>query len=234
MVLEACKIGSHWLYIDSKKLKAHNVEQYKDQDYKELGISNDTNIEAVILDNWLPSDNGSMKKLKAVCDIFSNIPVLLMRTVEDSKFLKGKQEEIKIDRDFKTLTLLPMTRSQVRYVVTEYNHIAKIADDDVLLEKVVNDITTLNIHRTPQNCFTLLKVDEKKFDNNPVNRCQMLEDVLYVLFEFTDLPKYNSKPDVKDCQFIMGCFCEMLIRDNRSSFTNEEFILKANEFCYKQ
>lgn len=231
MVLEACKKGAYWLYIDSKKLKAHNVDSYKNQDYEDLGINIETPIEAVILDEWSPSDNGAFKKLKAVCDTFPNIPVLLMRTIEDSKFLKGKQEEVKIDREFKTLTLLPMTRNQVRYVVTEYNHIAKIADDDVLLDKVVNDITTLNIHRTPQNCFTLLKVDEKKFDNNPVNRCQMLEDVLYVLFEFTDLPRYNSKPDVKDCQFIMGCFCEMLIRENRSSFTNDEFFTKAKDFC---
>lgn len=232
LVLEAWKRGCHWLYVDSRKLKAHNVEQYKNNDYAELGLNQDTPIDAVIVDEWNPLDNGAVKKLKAICDAFPHTPVLLMRTIEGTKFLKGAQaEEVKIDRKFDFLTLLPMTRNQMRYVVKKYNQVAKIADDDVLLEKVVSDITTLNIHRTPQNCFTLLKVDEKKFDNNPVNRCQMLEDVLYVLFEFTDLPRYNTKPDVKDCQFVMGCFCETLLRENRTSFTYDEFIKKTREYC---
>ena len=231
MVLEAWKKGKYWLYIDSTRLKAHNVEQYRSKDCAELGLDINTHIEAIIIDEWSPSENGAIKKLKAVCETFPKTPILLMRTVEGTKFLKGKQDELTIDREFRPLTLLPMTRNQVRYVVTEYNRYAKIADDETLLEKVVSDITTLNIHRTPQNCFTLLKVDEKKFDNNPVNRCQMLEDVLYVLFEFTELPKYNTTPDVKDCQFIMGCFCEMLIRENRTTFSYDEFCKKSNEFC---
>lgn len=231
LVLEAWKNGSHWLYINANKLKAHNVAQYLNNDFAELGLSSNTTIDAVILDEWSPCDNGAIKKLKAVCDTFQSTPVLLMRTIDDTKFLKGNQEDVKLDREFCLYTLLPMTRNQVRYVVTEYNHVAKITDDDALLEKVVSDITTLNIHRTPQNCFTLLKVDEKKFDNNPVNQCQMLEDVLYVLFEFTDLPRFSTKPDVKDCQFVMGCFCEMLIRENRSTFTYDEFITKTRNYC---
>jgi len=233
LVLEAWKKGSHWLYIDSKKLKAHNVEQYINNDYAELGLGTDVSINAVILDEWSPSENGATKKLKAVCDAFPNTPVLLMRTVEGSMFLKNKQEDVRIDRNFSTYFLLPMTRNKLRCLVTEYNQVVKIADDDVLLEKVISDITTLNIHRTPQNCFTLLKVDEKKFNDNPVNRCQMLEDVLYVLFEFADVPRYDLKPDVKDCQFILGCFCEMLIRENRTTFTREEFYKKSNDFCDK-
>lgn len=228
LVLEAWKSGQYWLYIDSKKLKAHNVDQYINNDYAELEVDKRIlPINCVVLDEWNPSENGSMKKLKSVCEKFPTLPIIVMRTIEGVKFLKEKQEEIKIDRDFQTCFLLPMTRNQVRHIVSKYNQIVKIADDDVLVEKVVSDLTTLNIHRTPQNCLTLLKVDEKKFDNNPVNRCQMLEDVLYVLFEFSDVPRYDSIPDVKDCQFILGCFCEMLIRENRSTFTQEEFLRKS-------
>lgn len=195
-----------------------------------MGIDIHKPIECIILDEWRPSENGALKKLKAVCEAYPDTPpIILMRTLEDSKFIKGKQEEIKINREFTTLFLLAMTRNQIRTVVTKYNQEAKIADTDVLLDKVVNDLTTLNIHRTPQNCLTLLKVDEKKFDNNPVNRSQMLEDVLYVLFEFTDLPRYDSTPDVKDCQFILGCFCETLIRENRYYFTMDEFLGKTRE-----
>lgn len=230
LVLEAWKSKRLWIYIDAKKLKAQNITSYINKEYSQLEIDIKKPIECIILDEWRPSENGALKKLKAVCDAYPDTPIILMRTLEDSKFIKGKQEEIKINRNFTTLFLLPMTRNQIRTVVTKYNQEAQIADTDVLLDKVVSDLTTLNIHRTPQNCLTLLKVDEKKFDNNPVNRSQMLEDVLYVLFEFTDLPRYDSTPDVKDCQFVLGCFCEALIRENRFYFTTDEFLKKTREY----
>ena len=230
MVAEAWKKNKLWIWVDAQKIKAHNISKYFNDEYIQLGIDHKTPIDCIVLDSWHPTENGSLKKIKALCDAYPNTPIIVMRTLEDSKFLKGKQEEIRIDRDFKTLFLLAMTRNQIRTVVTEYNQEAKIADNEVLVEKVVNDLTTLNIHRTPQNCLTLLKVDEKKFDDNPVNRSQMLEDVLYVLFEFTDLPRYNSKPDVKDCQFVLGCFCEMLIRENRFLFTKDEFFDKTKGY----
>ena len=231
MILEAWKTEHKvWIYIDSTKLKAHNVKAYVETECDLFGLEKNHTIDCVILDEWRPSDSGALKKLKAVCDFFPNIPIILMRTLEDAKFLKGKQEDIKINRHFDTLFLLAMTRNQIRTVVTTYNKEVQIADDDILTNKVVTDLETLNIHRTPQNCLTLLKVDEKKFDNNPVNRSQMLEDVLFVLFETTDLPRYDSRPDVKDCQFILGCFSEALIRDNRFIFTKDELLRRANEY----
>lgn len=229
MVFEAWKKHKLWIYIDAKKIKAHNVTTYVNNEFTQLGIDAQTDIECIILDEWHSSENGALKKLKAICDAYSEIPIILMRTLEESKFLRERQEDIKINREFKTLFLLPMTRNQIRTIVTEYNQEIQIADDEVLLDKVVNDLTTLNIHRTPHNCLTLLKVDEKKFDNNPVNRSQMLEDVLYVLFEFTDLPRYDSKPDVKDCQFILGCFCEILIKENRFYFSKDDFLKRTRE-----
>lgn len=205
MVFEAWKRHKVWIYIDARKIKVHNISAYINNEFAQLGIDIQTDIECIILDEWSSSENGALKKLKALCDAYPETPIILMRTLEDSKFLRERQEEIRINREFTPLYLLPMTRDQVRTIVKEYNQKLQIADDDILLNKIVNDLTTLNIHRTPHNCLTLLKVDEKKFDNNPVNRSQMLEDVLYVLFEFTDLPRYDSKPDVKDCQFVLGC-----------------------------
>ena len=229
LVLEAWRKNKIWIYIDAKIIKAHNVSTYVNNELTQLGIDPPINIDCIIIDEWRSTNNGAFKKLKTICDTYQDVPIMLMRTLEDSKFLKDRQEEIKINREFKDLFLLPMTRSQVRTIVKEYNQEVQIADDDVLLDKVVNDLTTLNIHRTPHNCLTLLKVDEKKFDNNPVNRSQMLEDVLYVLFEFTDLPRYDSKPDVKDCQFVLGCFCELLIKENRFYFNKEEFLKQTRQ-----
>lgn len=229
MVFEAWKRHKVWIYIDAKKIKVHNISAYINNEFAQLGIDIQTDIECIILDEWSSSENGALKKLKALCDAYPETPIILMRTLEDSKFLRERQEEIRINREFTPLYLLPMTRNQVRTIVKEYNQKLQIADDEILLDKIVNDLTTLNIHRTPHNCLTLLKVDEKKFDNNPVNRSQMLEDVLYVLFEFTDLPRYDSKPDVKDCQFVLGCFCEILIKENRFYFTKDDFLKRTRE-----
>lgn len=229
MVFEAWKRHKVWIYIDARKIKVHNISAYINNEFAQLGIDIQTDIECIILDEWSSSENGALKKLKALCDAYPETPIILMRTLEDSKFLRERQEEIRINREFTPLYLLPMTRNQVRTIVKEYNQKLQIADDDILLNKIVNDLTTLNIHRTPHNCLTLLKVDEKKFDNNPVNRSQMLEDVLYVLFEFTDLPRYDSKPDVKDCQFVLGCFCEILIKENRFYFTKDDFLKRTRE-----
>jgi hypothetical protein len=232
MVLEAWKKSKLWIYVDSKKLKAHNVKKYINNECELLNIETDTAIDCIVLDGWCQKDDGSLKKLKSLCEEYTNIPIILMRTIPESKFIQNKHEDVNvnIDRSFETYFLLAMTRNQIRNVVKEYNSNAQIADEDDLLEKIIKDLETLNIHRTPQNCLTLLKVDEKKFDENPVNRCQMLEDVLYVLFEFTDLPRYSSKPDIKDCQYLLGCFCESLIRENRVSFSKEEFIQKTSQF----
>lgn len=229
MIMEAWKENFFWLYIDAKKIKAHNVPQYIKNELIELGLKEDTIIKCVIVDGWNSMDNMALKKLKSICDQFDSIPIILMRTLDNSKFIKEKQDDVKIERNFQLLYLLAMTRNQIRTVVTEYNKTVSIADTDTLLEKIVSDLTTLNIHRTPQNCLTLLKADEKRFDVSPVNRSQMLEDVLYVLFEFTEVPRYNSQPDVKDCQFILGCFCEKLIRENRMIFTREDFLSITKE-----
>jgi ser/thr phosphatase family protein len=229
MILKAWEHNDLWFYINAKKIKSHQITQYVKSEMGQLGIEDESLIKCIVVDEWDALENLALKKLKSICENFKNIPIILMRTIDGAKFIKERQEEINIDRQFKTLFLLAMTRSQIRKAVTEYNKTALIADDDILVEKVVSDLTTLNIHRTPHNCFTLLKVDEKKFDANPVNRSQMLEDVLYVLFEFSEIPQYNQKPDVKDCQFVLGCFCEVLMRENRMTFTREEFISKSRE-----
>lgn len=108
---------------------------------------------------------------------------------------------------FNVLHLLALPRTQIRKVVCEYNKSKDIGEEDIVLSKVVTDLDTLNIHRTPLNCITLLKVSEKHFDESPVNRTNMLEMVLFVLFNLEGIPTYKTKPDLKDCEYVLGCFC---------------------------
>ena len=67
-----------------------------------------------------------------------------MQTIDDSKFLED-EEDIKIDREFNVLHLLALPRNQIRQVVCEYNKSKDIGEEDVVLNKVVNDLETLKI-----------------------------------------------------------------------------------------
>jgi len=81
------------------------------------------------------------------------------------------------------------------------------------------------------NCWTLLKVAENSFDKNPVNRTQMLDLVLFTIFNFTEIPTYTTIPDAKDCEHVLGFFCEKLLRNNDLSFTKITFKETISDFC---
>lgn len=156
-----------------------------------------------------------------------------MHTIEDAKFLK-EPNDIKIEREFKQLFLLALPRTQIRKVVAEYNKIKEIGSEDNVLTKVVSDLEVLNIHRTPMNCLTLLKVSEKYFDESPINRTDMIEKVLFVLFSMDGIPRYKTKPDLKDCEYILGRYCEMMIRNEKYSFSKESFSKELKVFCVEK
>ncbi|GHS98585.1 hypothetical protein FACS189421_07450 [Bacteroidia bacterium] len=230
LVLNAWKKNKLWIYIDAHTTKAHKI-QNSVKNESELLKQNVTDVQCIILDSWSVSKSDSFKKLRNLSDSHKDIPIIVMQTIDDAKFITEKQEEITINRQFVLLYLLALPRTQLRKVVAEYNKVKSIAEEDVLLTKVVSDLEVLNIHRTPQNCLTLLRVAEKHFDESPVNRTKMLEMVLFVLFDLGELPTYKIKPDVKDCEYVLGRFCEKLIRSDNYTFTRKYFVDELNLFC---
>jgi hypothetical protein len=142
--------------------------------------------------------------------------------------------DIKIERHFLQLFLLALPREQIRKAVSEYNRIKEIGAEDKVLTKVISDLEVLNIHRTAMNCFTLLKVAEKYFDDSPINRTAMIEKVLDILFNTDSLPRYKTKPDLKDCEYVLGRYCEKMIRNKKYSFERDEFIKELKSYCENQ
>lgn len=229
MVLQSWERGNFWLYLDSHKTKSHNIHNSVVRETESIGLKI-TDVKAIILDSWNSYELDSLKKLKNLSDSYKGIPIIVMRTIEDAKFLK-EPNEIKIEREFKQLFLLALPRTQIRKVVAEYNRVKEIGIEDNLLNKVISDLEVLNIHRTPMNCLTLLKVSEKYFDESPINRTDMIEKVLFVLFNMDGIPRYKTKPDLKDCEYVLGCYCEMMIRTDRYNFSRETFIKELKSFC---
>lgn len=222
---------SIWLYLDSRLIKPHkaSIQDCIDDELEILGLS-ESEIKCVILDSWNSQDKDAFKLLKNLSDKLGATPIVCMQTVDDGKFNAGN-EPVYPDRKFDVFYLWSLNRGQIHTLVSEYNNQKTIGDDDAVTKRLVNDLDVLNLHRTPMNCFTLLKASEVDFDENPVNRSEVLKRVLFLLFNVDYIPTYKSKPDLKDCEFVIGHFCEMLMRSGGYCFTRDRFLLELNKFC---
>ena len=229
LIKEAWELNEYWAYVDARSAHAKNISKLVKKDALSLGLE-ERKVDCVVLDSWKSTEAGSKKLLKALSSEFKDIPIIVMQTIDDSKFSEEDKDQ-RLNREFDVLHLLALPRNQVRKFVNIYNNEKNIGDDNVVLNKVLGDIDALNIHRTPSNCLTLLKVSEKQFDESPVNRTKMIEMVLFALFDLGEYPTYKSKPDVKDCEYVLGRFCERLILESDFSFSREGFIADLKLFC---
>ena len=221
-----------WLFIDSNNIKWHSVDKAVKKELEILGVEL-KNVECIILDSWTNFEKDSIKILKNLSDLYKDKHLIVMQTIDDSKFISEPANE-NISRNFEVMHLLALPRDHIRRVVSIYNNEKHIGDEDAILSKVVSDLEVLNIHRTPLNCLTLLKVSEKYFDESPVNRTKMLEMVLFLLFNMDGIPTYKSRPDLKDCEYVLGRFCEKMIRSGNYYFSREEFLKELKSFCVEK
>lgn len=237
LALSLCKMAwessSFWVYLDADKVRREKVSKSVVKEAQALNLG-ERKIDCIVLDSWNIQAFGAKKLLRNLCNEYRDIPIVVMQTITDIEFSdedEDEDEKVKISRSFSDLHLLALPRSQIRKVVAEYNDEKNIGEEDSILGKVISDLTVLNVHRTPQNCLMLLKVAEKHFDESPVNRTKMIEMVLFVLFDMNELPNYASQPDVKDCEYVLGCFCESLLRNDKYGFTRDEFLKGLDNFC---
>jgi len=231
LIREAWRKQKLWIYLDSKDLKPY-VSIIKETVENELDYLKlkDHPVSCIILDSWATLDKNSHKLLKEVCSYFNDIPVIVMQTIDDSRILVHSDKNI-LDRKFEILYLWALPRGHVRKVVSEYNRTQYIGDEDSVITKVVSDLEVMNLHRTPLNCLTLLKVSEIDFDESPVNRTELIKRVLFLLFSANDIPTYKVRPDMKDCEYVLGFFCETMLRNRKFHFTMEEFVGALRSFC---
>lgn len=232
LVLEAWKRGKTWVKINANTAKRDDIKRTVQKETNALGVG-ERNIDCIIIDSWKNTDTGSKKLLRNLCHEYKDTPVIVMQTTEDLPFQQEEPSE-NINRDFDALYLLALPRSQVRKVVCGYNDARNVGEENALLEKILRELDALNIHRTPLNCITLLKVSETNLDESPVNRTKMIEMVLFALFNLDELPTYKTRPDLKDCEYALGRFCESLIRSKTQTFTRDNFLKDIESFCVEK
>lgn len=222
---------SFWLYLDSNELKPHKntIEKLVQKKIKSYGLSME-DIECVVLDQFSVNINEAEKVLDIVSDLYKELPIILMTTFVENPLLNEKIEFPR-NRNFDKLHLWALPRHGVRIVVNKYNDSCYIGIENTVVEKVIADLEVLNIPRTPLNCLTILKISEFEFDDSPVNRTEMIRRVLFLLFNVDQIPRYKARPDLKDTEYILGYFCEKMLRENNYSFTREGFLKRLKAFC---
>lgn len=235
MKLEAWKVGKTFLYIDAKKTKKHKIVKDVHNETQNYFLEESKNIDCILLDSVCLEENGIMQMIKNVCDGFEDIPIVIFNTIDNNFFLKSDEDDkVEIKRQFKSLYLLPLPQNDIRKIVVNYSRVKSLEDDDdVILGKVTKDLEVLNLHRTPKNCISILRASSKiGVEYSPINRTKLLDTILNTIFEEYDISTYHDKkPDVKDCSFVLGYLCELLLLKSDFEFTEDYFKTELKEFC---
>lgn len=235
-----------WIFLDAKSITPYNFGNEIERQLDSFKLSKDR-IKAIILDSWSELDKDSTKLLKKISNAYPQVRLIILQSVDESLLTElGQREKASensdddateygdLNREFTILSLLPLSRNDIRNTISQYNDYVHISDENIILQKLVSDLEVLNIHRTPLNCLTLLKVAEKYFDESPVNRSELIRLVLFLLFNSDGVPTYKVRPDMKDCEYVLGKFCESMLRKNNSMFSRESFLKNTRDYCQEQ
>ena len=208
------------------------ILKHIDNRCKEINIV-PSSLAGIILDNW-HGDKKARQVLREIRTKFPEIPIVILQSDDDCAGI-AKTFEAEDAEEFETFHLWALTRARIRELVIAHAQDLNSLDDDIVTKKIIEDIDAINIHRTPINCLLILKLTEQAFDDSPVNRTEMIGRVLYLLFyQYDKIPRYATRPDLKDCEYVLGYVCEWLVRSEKDSFTKNEFYDKVNEYCKTQ
>ena len=226
--------GSVVVMLDALTVPAHRrgVLESVEGRCRELGVET-TSIAAFVLDNY-SGDKSSRRILRELQEAFSQVPPILLQSIDDCARI-ADAIEIGDVAEFDTLYLWALTKAKLRGLVTAYVREMDDLDEDLVTARVARDIDALNIHRSPLNCLLILRLAEQEFEESPVNRTEMIGRVLTLLFlQYDQIPRYATRPDLKDCEYALGYFCEWLVRSGQTTFSKDDFYRKAMSYCRSQ
>jgi hypothetical protein len=229
MQLETFKKRNFWLYIDAEHTKARKISDLIDEKllYYNQGI---TDLKCIVLDSWDAGNNDHLTMIKNIASKCPNLPLVIL--AEDSLVPDVTGSLSKLNREFKLLHLQALSRSSMRQLVAGYNVTKHIGAEDVVLSGVAEHLESINVHRTPLNCYTLLRVLDSSYNEKLLNKTKLLKAILFVLFTDSDSFSYLSdKPEVEECTYVLGCFCKDLVKQGTRSFDAVTFASKLDEIC---
>jgi hypothetical protein len=225
-------INECWVYFDTNNWTEGKFHSDLEEALTSLNITK-SGVKCILLDNWKNASKDSHKILKAINTVFSQVRLIILTNYHDDIILEGLDSE-ESHEGFTQLYLSELTRQGMRNIVKDFNSSHQIADENRVLERLDVDLIDLNIHRTPINCIQLLIAFLNDFDDRPINRTKVFKYVLKVIFDNPGNLFYGNTIDEDNCEFIMGYFCEDLLKNNKCSFTESYFLNKTEAFCKKE
>lgn len=220
-----------WLYLNADLLTPNTmlIKNTEADQLSQIELQA-ADVSCVVLDQFEVGADHSAKLLSKITSLYENVPVIVMLTISENAY--GHLEPIgPQNREFEYLHLWALPRTGVRKIVASYNDARYIGDENSVVETLIKDMEMLNIPRTPLNCIIVLKTYEAEFEDNAVNRTDLIRRVLFLLFNVEDIPKYKTKPDLRDVEYILGYFSEVLLKSNTSFFTRAEFLKEGRRYC---
>lgn len=221
------------IYVPVDCLKKNKLVGYLNSQLQEYSKDVD-DVKWVVIDDWIVSRKDSKTFITLIKGKFPSAHILLLSPRIERYFKDNSEISIR-EEGFDVLFMAPLKRDGVRSIVKAFNNRNYIEEEDKVVKRVNDDIKDFNMHRTPLNCITLLEVfNNSTFQDNPVNRTEVIERVLRIIFDNHKIPSYRtSVPDMKDCQFVLGYFCRQLIMNNSEmeSFTEAKFKNILNGYC---
>ncbi len=229
LILQAWdKLNEAWIYLDLDNINIQKIEKIAERERSFFG----KDFSCIVLDSWATNKNCCQKVLQVIANVLPNKRIIVMQTdYSNTEYLKSAS--FRLSDLFAFYQLMPLPKKDLRQAVSHCSSNLKY-EEDIVLNRLVSDFESLNIHRTPLNCWTLLKAAETNFDKNPINRTDMLETVLFVLFNLDTLPVYSIRPDTKDCEQILGEYCANIIKTENLLFSEEDFYHFVDQFCKNQ
>ncbi|WP_429096130.1 trypsin-like peptidase domain-containing protein [Aeromonas media] len=222
---------SFWLYLDANEIKPYDKEilDYIDSKLSILDLKRE-DIGCIVLDEVTSKLHKVQDIIDRISVLFKEIPLIIMYTNSETVDMPSTIN-LPQDRSFKKLYLWPLTRNDIRNLVCSYNEKNYISDEDSVVNRIVTDLDVLNMPRTILNCLTILRIYEIEFDDSPINRTEMIRRVLSLLFNTDSIPSYKTKPDLKDTEYVLGYYCELLIKNHDTTFLRQHFLDEIRAFC---
>ena len=239
MILEAWNIKrEHWLYVDGKELRVSKVQTYVDGFKKARGIEVD-DIKAVVVDDWNKTYDDKEKIMEKIKKLLPNSRVILLNNEDDTLFFAGLNNS-KYEEDYKLLYLRELSRKGIRSLSKEFierQHF-NIDSSGKILERLINQLLELNVHRTPINCLQLLLNFQQNYDAHPIDRTKILKSLIMFFSLKPDSFFYTDAIDENDCCVIMGKLCESLMRSSDGKcyqryFTKDDYKKATKELVGK-
>ena len=224
------QFGQRWVYIDAKEWTLSKVELDFQNAHCHLCISSEDS-NCVLIDNWRNNYREIDKIVSKLKRLLQNKRVIFLTHGTDPVSVDLNNENFS---GIKCLFLKEICRKDLRIVVNSIDGEHEIADEDVVVERLNQDIIALNMHRTPHNSIQFIKSYKKNFEKRPINRTKVIEGVLRAIFDNPGNLTYGGEIDDSNCKFIMGYFCQKMIEAERLFFTPDEYIKICKPFIETQ